>query len=376
MPENSTLLTEYGWNATLSDTFDALRFDSPDAAPGRVTRVDRGQCDIAVATGTVRALSGSNALCTGDWVAVTNTALTNTVLDNTTPANTALANTTGETETPTVTSIFPRSSSIVRSSASGKSEGQILAANVDTVVITTASDGDVDLGRIERLLALTWESGATPVVALTKSDAAPDISTVLSEVSAIAPGATVLAVSAETNEGMDVLDAVLDGTVAILGPSGAGKSTLANALLGDIPASRVLETGRVRAGDGKGRHTTVTRELIPFSGGRTLIDTPGLRGVGMWNAGEGIDKTFPEIEEFISACRFSDCAHNSEPGCAVLGALERGDIDERRLRSYRKLQRENAWNAARSDARLQAERTREIKVLSRHIRDHYRGRRQ
>jgi ribosome biogenesis GTPase len=161
--------------------------------------------------------------------------------------------------------------------------------------------------------------------------------------------------------------------VAILGPSGAGKSTLANALLGGRGR---LETGRVRTGDGKGRHTTVTRELIPFSGGRTLIDTPGLRGVGMWNAAEGIEKTFPEIEEFISSCRFSDCAHNSEPGCAVLGALERGDIDERRLRSYRKLQRENAWNAARSDARLQAERTREVKVLSRRIKDHYRGRRQ
>ncbi|NRI67937.1 ribosome small subunit-dependent GTPase A [Rhodococcus sp. MS16] len=371
MPENSTLLTEYGWNATLSETFDALLVNSPDTEPGRVIRVDRGQCDVAVATGTVRALSGSNSLCTGDWVAVSKVTRANT-----TPANTTPVNTTSETETPTVTSILPRSSSIVRSSASGKSEGQILAANVDTVVITTASDGDVDLGRIERLLALAWESGATPVVALTKTDAAPDISAVLIEVSAVAPGATVLAVSAETSEGMDILDAVLDGTVAILGPSGAGKSTLANALLGDTAASCVLETGRVRAGDGKGRHTTVTRELIPFSGGRTLIDTPGLRGVGMWNAGEGIDKTFPEIEELISACRFSDCAHNSEPGCAVVGALERGDIDERRLRSYRKLQRENAWNAARSDARLQAERTREIKVLSRRIKDHYRGRRQ
>jgi ribosome biogenesis GTPase len=357
MPENSTLLTEYGWNATLSNTFDNL--GSRDSVPGRVIRVDRGQCDVVVAAGTVRALSGSNSLCTGDWVAV--------------------ANATGETETPTVTSIFPRSSSIVRSSASGKSEGHILAANVDTVVITTASDGDVDLGRIERLLALTWESGATPVVVLTKSDAAHNISTILAEASAIAPGATALAVSAETGECMDVLDAALDGTVAILGPSGAGKSTLANALLaghGCLETGRVLETGSVRTGDGKGRHTTVTRELIPFSGGRTLIDTPGLRGVGMWNAAEGIEKTFPEIEEFISSCRFSDCAHNSEPGCAVLGALERGDIDERRLRSYRKLQRENAWNAARSDARLQAERTREVKVLSRRIKDHYRGRRQ
>ncbi|MFE5873828.1 ribosome small subunit-dependent GTPase A [Rhodococcus sp. NPDC056506] len=360
MSENRTPLTEYGWNATLSNKFTTLA--SPDSAPGRVLRVDRGRCDVATAEGTVRALSGSDPLCTGDWVSVVD------VPDSREP------------EMHTVTSILPRSSSIVRSSASGKSEGQILAANVDTVVIATASDGDVDLGRIERLLALTWESGATPVVALTKSDAAHYISDTLAEVSAVAPGATVLAVSAETNEGMDVLDAVLDGTVAILGPSGAGKSTLANALLADtaLPTETTgnnrLETGRVRAGDGKGRHTTVTRELIPFSGGRTLIDTPGLRGVGMWNTAEGIDKAFPEIEELIAECRFSDCAHNSEPGCAVLGALGRGDIDERRLASYRKLQRENAWNAARSDARLQAERTREIKVISRQLKSHYRGR--
>lgn len=360
MSENSTPpLTEYGWNATLSNKFTALA-PPPDSAPGRVLRVDRGgRCDVAVAEGTVRALSGSDPLCTGDWVAV------------------AELRDSREPEMHTVTSILPRSSSIVRSSASGKSEGQILAANVDTVVIATASDGDVDLGRIERLLALAWESGATPpVVALTKSDAAHYISDTLAEVTAIAPGATVLAVSAETNEGMDVLDAVLDGTVAILGPSGAGKSTLANALLADTTDADRLETGRVRTGDGKGRHTTVTRELISFSGGRTLIDTPGLRGgVGMWNAAEGgIDKTFPEIEELIAECRFSDCAHNSEPGCAVLSALGRGDIDERRLASYRKLQRENAWNAARSDARLQAERTREIKVISRQLKSHYRGR--
>ncbi len=354
MPENSAPLTEYGWNATLSNTFTALA--PPDSAPGRVLRVDRGRCDVAVAEGTVRALSGSDPLCTGDWVAV------------------AELRDSREPEMHTVTSILPRSSSIVRSSASGKAEGHILAPNGDTVVIATASDGDVDLGRIERLLALAWESGATPVVALTKSDAAHYISDTLAEVTAIAPGATVLAVSAETNEGMDVLDAVLDGTVAILGPSGAGKSTLANALLADTTDADRLETGRVRTGDGKGRHTTVTRELISFSGGRTLIDTPGLRGVGMWNAAEGIEKTFPEIEELIAECRFSDCAHNSEPGCAVLSALGRGDIDERRLASYRKLQRENAWNAARSDARLQAERTREIKVISRQLKSHYRGR--
>ncbi|MCJ0904396.1 ribosome small subunit-dependent GTPase A [Rhodococcus sp. ARC_M6] len=352
MPENNSFLTEYGWNTLLSDKFDALT--PPGDKPGRVLRVDRGQCDIAAATGISRAVSGNEPLCTGDWVTLAGSGQIDWP------------------ETYTVTSILPRSSSIIRSSASGKSEGQILAANVDTVVVATAADGDVDLGRIERLLALTWESGATPVVVLTKADVAQNIYDARTTVSAVAPGATVLAVSAETHEGMDVLDAVLDGTVAILGPSGAGKSTLANALLGHS----FLDTGAVRTGDGKGRHTTVTRELIPLSGGRTLIDTPGLRGVGMWNAGEGIDKTFPEIEELIANCRFSDCSHTSEPECAVRRAVELGEVHERRLASYRKLQRENAWNATRSDARLQAERVREMKAISRRLKDHYRGRRQ
>ncbi|NMM83792.1 ribosome small subunit-dependent GTPase A [Rhodococcus sp. SRB_17] len=357
MPENSSFLTEYGWNTLLSDKFDALT--PPGDKLGRILRVDRGQCDIAAATGISRAVSGNEPLCTGDWVTLAGSGQID------------------RTETYTVTSILPRSSSIIRSSASGKSEGQILAANVDTVVVATAADGDIDLGRIERLLALTWESGATPVVALTKADAAQNIYDALAAISAVAPGATVLAVSAETHEGMDVLDAVLDGTVAILGPSGAGKSTLANALLGhsflDTGTSR-LDTGAVRAGDGKGRHTTVTRELIPLSGGRTLIDTPGLRGIGMWNAGEGIDKTFPEIEELISACRFSDCSHTSEPDCAVRNAVECGEIQERRLASYRKLQKENAWNASRSDTRLQAEHTREMKMRSRQLKARYRTR--
>ncbi|MDI9916213.1 ribosome small subunit-dependent GTPase A [Rhodococcus sp. IEGM 1379] len=347
MPENSSFLTEYGWNTILSEKFDALT-PAGDKL-GRVLRVDRGQCDIAAATGISRAVSGNEPLCTGDWVTL------------------AGGFQTDWTETYTVTSILPRSSSIIRSSASGKSEGQLLAANVDTVVVATAADGDVDLGRIERLLALTWESGATPVVALTKADAAQNIYDALAAVSVVAPGATVLAVSAETHEGMDVLNAVLDGTVAILGPSGAGKSTLANAL----PGHSSLDTGAVRTGDGKGRHTTVTRELIPLSGGRTLIDTPGLRGVGMWNAGEGIDKTFPEIEELISICRFSDCSHTSEPDCAVRNAVECGEIQERRLASYRKLQKENAWNDSRNNARLQAEHTREMKVRSRQLKARY-----
>src|SRR5690606_1129012 len=185
---------------------------------------------------------------------------------------------------------------------------------------------------------------------LTKADAADDIP--LDEVRAVAPGATVLAVSASAELGLDVLGAVLDGTVALLGPSGAGKSTLANALLG----REVFATNAVRDADKKGRHTTVHRELRPLPGGGTLIDTPGLRGVGLWDAAEGIGRTFSDIEELAAHCRFGDCAHESEPGCAVREAIASGAIAERRLTSYRKLAKENAWMSARTDKRLQAER--------------------
>ncbi|WP_425302446.1 ribosome small subunit-dependent GTPase A [Nocardia farcinica] len=289
-----------------------------------------------------RADSEVSGLCTGDWVSV---------------------DARGE-----VRALLPRHTAIVRSAASGRSEGQVLAANVDTVLICTAADGDVDLGRIERMLALVWESGAQPVVVLTKADAAEHVP--LDEVRAIAPGATVLAVSASAEIGLDVLTAVLDGTVALLGPSGAGKSTLANALLG----REVFATNEVRAADKKGRHTTVHRELRPLPGGGTLIDTPGLRGVGLWDAAEGIGRTFSDIEELAARCRFSDCAHEAEPGCAVREAIEAGVLTARRLASYRKLAKENAWMAARTDKRLQAERDRAWRGIVKEQRRRYRER--
>ncbi|WP_280509460.1 ribosome small subunit-dependent GTPase A [Nocardia farcinica] len=289
-----------------------------------------------------RADSEVSGLCTGDWVSV---------------------DARGE-----VRALLPRHTAIVRSAASGRSEGQVLAANVDTVLICTAADGDVDLGRIERMLALVWESGAQPVVVLTKADAAEHVP--LDEVRAIAPGATVLGVSASAEIGLDVLTAVLDGTVALLGPSGAGKSTLANALLG----REVFATNEVRAADKKGRHTTVHRELRPLPGGGTLIDTPGLRGVGLWDAAEGIGRTFSDIEEVAASCRFSDCAHEAEPGCAVREAIETGVLTARRLASYRKLAKENAWMAARTDKRLQAERDRAWRGIVKEQRRRYRER--
>ncbi|WP_338770605.1 ribosome small subunit-dependent GTPase A [Nocardia vulneris] len=339
------LLVPYGWTEAVAEEYTALIEEN--CVPARVIRMDRSECDVATPTGLARARcpradAEVSGLCTGDWVSV--------------DADAA------------VRQLLPRRSVIMRSSVSGRSHGQVLAANVDTVLICTAADADVDLGRIERMLALAWESNAQPVVLLTKADAAVDIP--LDAVQAVAPGATVLTVSAETGAGLDVLTAVLDGTVALIGPSGAGKSTLANALLGQ----EVFATNAVRSADKKGRHTTVHRELRPLPNGGTLIDTPGLRGVGLWDAAEGIEKTFSDIESLAARCRFGDCAHNGEPGCAVLAAIDSGELTQRRFDSYRKLAKENAWMAARTDRRLQAERHRQWREITKQQRQIYRER--
>ncbi|WP_278260736.1 ribosome small subunit-dependent GTPase A [Nocardia sp. AG03] len=319
------LLVPYGWTEAVASEYLPLL---GDLVPARIVRMDRSECDVVTPTGPARAACPRDitGLCTGDWV--------------------------GLDAERTVRQLLPRRSAIMRSSVSGRSVAQVLATNVDTVLICTAADGDVDLGRIERMLALAWESNAQPVVVLTKADAAEHVP--LDEVRAVAPGATVLAVSSTTAVGLDALGALLDGTVAVIGPSGAGKSTLANALLG----AEVFATNAVRAVDGKGRHTTVHRELRPLPGGGTLIDTPGLRGIGLYDAAEGIGKTFRDIETLARDCRFADCAHDTEPGCAVRAALADGTLTERRLTSYRKLARENEWMAARTDKRLAAERER------------------
>ncbi|WP_280433784.1 ribosome small subunit-dependent GTPase A [Nocardia brasiliensis] len=339
------LLVPYGWTEAVAEEYAALIEEN--CVPARVIRMDRSECDVATPTGLARARcpradAEVSGLCTGDWVSID-----------------------GDSA---VRRLLPRRSVIMRSSVSGRSHGQVLAANVDTVLICTAADADVDLGRIERMLALAWESNAQPVVLLTKADAAVDIP--LDAVQAVAPGATVLAVSAETGAGVDVLTAVLDGTVALIGPSGAGKSTLANALLGQ----EVFATNAVRAADKKGRHTTVHRELRPLPNGGTLIDTPGLRGIGLWDAAEGIEKTFSDIESLAAQCRFGDCAHNGEPGCAVLAAIDSGELTQRRFDSYRKLAKENAWMAARTDRRLQAERHRQWREITKQQRQIYRER--
>ncbi|KOU38587.1 GTPase RsgA [Streptomyces sp. WM4235] len=339
-------LTPFGWDGAWASEF--APYLAQGLVPGRVVRVDRGQCDVMTADGIVRADTAFvtphdplRVICTGDWAAVE-----------------AAGN------PRYVKAYLPRRTAFVRSTSSQRSEGQILAANVDHAVIAVSLAAELDLGRIERFLALAWESGAQPLVVLTKADLVPDptaLSYLVEDVETAAPGVQVLTVSSVTGEGTDVLAAVVaDGTSVLLGTSGAGKSTLANTLLG----VDVMEVQAAREVDGKGRHTTTTRNLLALPGGGVLIDTPGLRGVGLWDAEVGVGQVFSEIEEYARECRFHDCGHEAEPGCAVLAALESGELPERRLDSYRKLLRENQRIVAKTDARLRSEIRRDWRMKS------------
>ncbi|MBT1186227.1 ribosome small subunit-dependent GTPase A [Streptomyces sp. CJ_13] len=347
-------LAVYGWDDGWEAEFAS--YAAQGLVPGRVVRVDRGQCDLATPDGVVRADTAfvvphdpMKVVCTGDWVAVDP--------DGSDPRY--------------ARTILPRRTAFVRSTSSKRSEGQVLATNIDHIVICVSLAVELDLGRIERFLALamssssgeallrtsadSWESGAQPLVVLTKADLVPDpvtLAHLVQDVETTAPGVDVLTVSSHTGEGTDVLAAVVaGGTSVLLGISGAGKSTLANALLG----ADVMEVRATRDVDGKGRHTTTTRNLLALPGGGVLIDTPGLRGVGLWDAESGVGQVFSEIEEYAARCRFHDCAHEAEPGCAVLAAVGSGELPERRLESYRKLMRENQRIVAKTDARLRSE---------------------
>nr|PZN46246.1 MAG: ribosome small subunit-dependent GTPase A [Actinomycetota bacterium] len=339
--------------------------------PARVARVDRGAAEVITADGPRRVRFGARVRraaaddpvalpCVGDWVAL---------------APLPAADVAGGLE---LAKVLPRRTAIVRGGVarpsrggpSGDSTGQVLAANVDVVFVAEPARHGPDpanLGRIERLLALAWESGGTPVVLITKADLAGDaLPELLAEVARTAPGVAVHAVAARIGEGVAAVRGHIGGsrTAVVLGPSGAGKSTLVNALAGE----EVMPTQQVRARDGRGRHTTVHRELIALPGGGMIIDTPGIRRVGLYETGEGVGRVFAEVDELAAGCRFSDCAHESEPGCAVLAAIESGELPPRRLESWRRLRREAEWMASRTDARLRAEQVRRWKVITKAMR--------
>ncbi|WP_432483631.1 ribosome small subunit-dependent GTPase A [Kineococcus esterisolvens] len=344
-------LGPYGWDERWELALAQHHHDHPGPlVPARVGRTHRGALDVQTPLGPQRVTLARAVLpvpTTGDWVVL------------------GLAG-----SEPELLAVLPRRTALTRAEVSGRSAEQVLAANVDTVLVTVAPARRAPLGRVERFLTLAWNSGAQPVVVLTKTDliGGAELAKALADVEGSALGAPVLAVSAERGAGIEDLRRALSGTVALIGPSGAGKSTLANALLGQ----ERFATGAVRSGDGKGRHTTVHRELLPLPGGLVLVDTPGLRSVGLGAEGstESLQRTFADVEDLAVDCRFADCSHTSEPGCAVLSAIEAGVVDRRRLDSYRKLEREQEWFAARTDARLRAERAQRWKVIHKQQRAH------
>ena len=336
-----------GWNDDLAAAF------APFAAThlaARVARVDRGAVDLArpgwgTTPGRAAVPAHVPAPAVGDWVAV--------------------ARRDDASNTWDVEAVLPRRTAISRADPSGRSVAQVLAANIDVVLIATPVVPEPKPALVERMVALAWDSGAMPVVVVTKADVTTESDAIAADLAEAAPGVDVVTASVVADNGLAALDAYLgEGrTLCLVGRSGAGKSSLVNALAG----SDVLLTAEIRR-DGKGRHTTTHRELIVLPTGAIIIDTPGLRGAGLWVSEEGLDRTFADIEELVALCRFSDCAHQAEPGCAVLEAVDEGRLPQRRLDSWRKLQREARWMATRHDARLRAEARREWVIIHKEVR--------
>jgi ribosome biogenesis GTPase / thiamine phosphate phosphatase len=347
-------LASLGWNARLETDF--LPHLEQGLAAARVAREDRDRYVVldasgphaAVLAGRLRHDAGSQAdrPAVGDWVAVR--------LEGDSPA--------------VITAVLPRTSAFVRKVAGDTTESQVVAANVDTVFLVSGLDGDLNPRRIERYLAAAWESGALPVIVLNKADVADDLEARIAEVEGVAAGTAVVAIAAREGVGLDALAPWLrpGRTVALIGSSGVGKSTLVNALLGE----ERLETSEVREDDSRGRHTTTHRELVQLPSGALLLDTPGMRELQLWGDEAGLDGAFPEIAELAAACRFRDCSHESEPGCAVLAAAADGSLEIARLESWRKLQRELRWLATRQDARLRAEEEAKWKAIHKSMKHH------
>jgi ribosome biogenesis GTPase len=345
------LLARLGWTPALEDDFAPYAADGLE--PARVAVEHRGAYRLytsrgeqpAELSGRFRHAAGSRGElpAVGDWVAVDGA------------------------ETARVQAVLPRRTKFSRLAANdhGQTIEQVVAANVDVIFLTAGLDGDLNLRRLERYLTLGWESGAEPVVVLTKSDLCDDVDAALLEVESIAVGVPAHAVSNVTGEGIDGLALYFgeNRTVAALGSSGVGKSSLVNRLAGE----EVMATGDLRA-DGRGRHTTTNRQLLVLSSGGLYLDTPGMRELRLWESEEGLTAAFDDVAAVAADCRFSDCAHETEPGCAVRAAIAEGTLDSERLTSWRKLQNELRHLARKQDARLRSEARKEWARFSRSMR--------
>jgi ribosome biogenesis GTPase len=357
-------LAELGWDPGWATAF--LPYDAAGLRPARVVAAHRDAWVVArpgeprdadaIVTGRLRheVLGPGDLPAVGDWVA--------------TPA----AEGTGSPVV--IQAVVPRRTAFTRSSGEERRAGrlvaeQVLAANVDVAFVVAGMDGDFNLRRLERYLAVAWSGGATPVIVLNKADVAGDVDGLRVAAEAIAPGVDVRAVSARRGDGIDDLrrDHLATGrTGVVIGSSGVGKSTLVNALLGEERQA----TGAVREDDSRGRHSTTHRELLRMPGGALLIDTPGIRSLGIAGAADGLDPAFADIADLALQCRFSDCRHAGEPGCAVAAALVDGRLAPDRLESHRKLEREAAHVARTTDPLLRAEERRKWKAIHVSVNQH------
>lgn len=349
MQSESNALKRLGWNPALATAFEAHA--ASGLRPGRVAlehthiyRVLTASGDVlARVSGRIRHEASSRAdfPAVGDWVALE-------------PAP--------QDGDARIAAVLPRRSRFSRRAAGDPTEEQVVAANIDTVFLVGGLDLDFNPRRIERYLLVAWESGAAPVIVLNKADVVDDPDAMVESVRAIAAGVPVHAISCRREGGVDVLRRYLGvgQTGALLGSSGVGKSTIVNRLIGE----ELLRTRDVREADGRGRHTSSARQLVLLPGSGILIDTPGMREIQLWDTGDALAGTFADVEALATSCRFRDCRHRQEPGCAVRTAAASGELAAGRLESYHKLQDEQAHHARQVDQRLQLEEKRRWKSLT------------
>lgn len=342
-------LRALGWTSTLADAFQ--RYAAEGLVPARValehTHIYRVLTEdgewLARVSGRLRHRAGSRVdfPAVGDWVAVERGAHG------------------GDAR---IRGVLPRFSRFSRRSAGDPTEEQIVAANINTVFLVGGLDGDFNPRRIERYLVVAWESGATPVVVLNKADLAEHPEQMVEEASRVAPGVPVHAVSCRVPESLGVLRVHLGygQTGALLGSSGVGKSTIVNQLVG----RELMRTRDVRESDSRGRHTSTARQLVLLPTGGVLVDTPGMRELQLWDTGEALGGAFADIDRLAADCRFRDCSHLHEPGCAVRAAVDAGELAEGRLASYQKLRDEQAFQSRQQDQRAQIEEKRQARIGS------------